>query len=958
MKWALPVIFAFGALVAHGQTCAKIVLNPLTGQLDCVGNPGSTGATGPTGPSGGPAGPTGATGATGPTGTGTTGATGATGPTGSNGSNGATGATGATGSNGSNGSNGATGPTGPTGPTGSSGGSGSGTGLYVVDFSSGATSCTVTHSLGLSDPRAQTIEAHLDSSPDNPLTLTGIDPQANSITAMFNAAPSAGYCVATTLGGSGGTVGPTGPTGTAGATGTTGPSGSNGSAGATGPTGPSGSNGATGPTGSNGSNGATGATGPTGATGATGGGGSTTGSNLLRGDGSGGFNNIDNTSEPNAGELLNTTAPAASATRSIIAFGAALSGGNANGTFFSINAASGYTGDFLRFQVNGTTKFVIDANGNISAGDGTVAGCSSWSELSSNGANFRKICAPDALTQDLQLNLPDGNPTAGQVWAHGAPSSNISTGSWVTPVLTSFTLTGGTGIAAIGDLSANRTITFDATELGTLSWSAGGSASFDWTFNVSGTSAVIRFGNGVVNVLTGTLQQAGDNVVTAAASQSLSNKTLVTPTIASFVNATHDHANTAGGGTLALAGGAFTGFLPANNHDSAVNAQTGTTYTYLNTDRGKLITHTNAGAIAGTLPQAGASSQFLVGWYMDVQNRGVGTLTITPTTSTIDGSATLALLTGQGARIFSDGTNYFTQRGMTTVTGGTGCVPAGSAGQVLTDSGSGTCASQAQWTITSNTLTVGASGVLDISAASVTAGLKLPSAGGAAPTADGFIAVDTTAHTLKFGSNGTSRTVATLAGTETFTNKTIDVEGTGNTITTVSKAQIKYVGCTGTTGTVVMDTLASLAPTATCSAGSTETLMMRGTLDFPDSDGLYSVQDIVVLPADFTGNVDVRSYWRAAATSGNVVWQVSTACRADAEVDDVAWNTASTVTETAKGTANQLNEWSITGITITGCAAGEIMHVRVARDRTNASDTITGVVSLAGALEVTMRRAQ
>lgn len=93
-----------------------------------------------------------------------------------------------------------------------------------------------------------------------------------------------------------------------------------------------------------------------------------------------------------------------------------------------------------------------------------------------------------------------------------------------------------------------------------------------------------------------------------------------------------------------------------------VNAQTGTTYTYVTGDRGKLVTHTNASAIAGTLPQA--TSTFGSGWYMYVENRGAGTLTITPTTSTIDGAATLALTTNQGCLIASDGTNYFTMRGI------------------------------------------------------------------------------------------------------------------------------------------------------------------------------------------------------------------------------------------------------------------------------------------------------
>ncbi len=101
-----------------------------------------------------------------------------------------------------------------------------------------------------------------------------------------------------------------------------------------------------------------------------------------------------------------------------------------------------------------------------------------------------------------------------------------------------------------------------------------------------------------------------------------------------------------------------------------VNAQTGTTYTVQSSDHKKLVTFTNGSAIAVTLPQAGSSSSFESKWYVDFQNRGVGTVTITPTTSTVDGGASIALTTGQGVRIFSNGTNYFTQRGMTGGVGG------------------------------------------------------------------------------------------------------------------------------------------------------------------------------------------------------------------------------------------------------------------------------------------------
>jgi hypothetical protein len=110
-----------------------------------------------------------------------------------------------------------------------------------------------------------------------------------------------------------------------------------------------------------------------------------------------------------------------------------------------------------------------------------------------------------------------------------------------------------------------------------------------------------------------------------------------------------------------LSGGPITGTGTLVSAET-VNAQTGTTYTILTGDCGKLVTFSNGSAVAVTLPQASAS--FPSGWWMDVQNRGAGTVTITPTTSTIDGAASIALTQNQGVRIVSDGTNYFTMRGI------------------------------------------------------------------------------------------------------------------------------------------------------------------------------------------------------------------------------------------------------------------------------------------------------
>lgn len=85
------------------------------------------------------------------------------------------------------------------------------------------------------------------------------------------------------------------------------------------------------------------------------------------------------------------------------------------------------------------------------------------------------------------------------------------------------------------------------------------------------------------------------------------------------------------------------------------NAQTGTSYALIGSDRGKYVTFSNASAIAVSIA---AASSIGASWYTTVHNIGAGLVTITPTTSTINGAATLVLSKGQWARIQSDGTNY------------------------------------------------------------------------------------------------------------------------------------------------------------------------------------------------------------------------------------------------------------------------------------------------------------
>ena len=103
-------------------------------------------------------------------------------------------------------------------------------------------------------------------------------------------------------------------------------------------------------------------------------------------------------------------------------------------------------------------------------------------------------------------------------------------------------------------------------------------------------------------------------------------------------------------------------------HAQMVFHQTGTTYTFQNADCDqsgiKAITFSNSAGVAVTLPQAGANNQFLGGCTIQATNIGSGSVTITPVTSTINGSASLTLTTGQSVRIVNDANlavtgNYF-----------------------------------------------------------------------------------------------------------------------------------------------------------------------------------------------------------------------------------------------------------------------------------------------------------
>lgn len=196
-------------------------------------------------------------------------------------------------------------------------------------------------------------------------------------------------------------------------------------------------------------------------------------------------------------------------------------------------------------------------------------------------------------------------------------------------------------------------------------------------------------------------------------------------------------------------------------------------------------------------------------------------------------------------------------------------------------------------------------------------------------------------------------TVANAQSTIVLLNNIFNAESTGNILTAPFKLVLTPAICQNATPVLLWSTPTSNAAAAACNTG---TNIQKGVLDFAD-DGttVLSAQAATWLPSDFTGSVDARIRWFTSATTGNVIWSLASVCVADAETSDPAFNTASTVTDAAKGTTLQDNDAAITGLTMTGCAAGEALYLKLSRDPSG-SDTLAATASVRF-LELTIRRA-
>ena len=200
-----------------------------------------------------------------------------------------------------------------------------------------------------------------------------------------------------------------------------------------------------------------------------------------------------------------------------------------------------------------------------------------------------------------------------------------------------------------------------------LSKTSATNMAFTWINNDQGDLTAITGGTGItVTSGTGPIPSVAiDTAVTVdkTTAQTLTNKTLTTPIISSISNTGTLTLPTS---TDTLVGRATTDTLTNKTLTAplinlAFNAQTGTTYTLVAADSGKLVTSSNASAVVITIP----ASVFAAGEQINVQSIGVGLTTIsggavTITSTGASSSAPILRARYSAATIICTASNVFT----------------------------------------------------------------------------------------------------------------------------------------------------------------------------------------------------------------------------------------------------------------------------------------------------------
>lgn len=188
--------------------------------------------------------------------------------------------------------------------------------------------------------------------------------------------------------------------------------------------------------------------------------------------------------------------------------------------------------------------------------------------------------------------------------------------------------------------------------------------------------------------------------------------------------------------------------------------------------------------------------------------------------------------------------------------------------------------------------------------------------------------------------NGVSPTTSNA-----FTNKTEDVEGTGNVFTIPIWIALPAGGCNATTPAPAFDLPTASAAVADCLGTTTTT----GVLDYVDGSTTGATAHFTTPPDwDTSKALDITVYYTGdTGSTSNIRWSVAVGCVADGQ-DTIAptFNTASAANSAGPSTPGLRKSSAFTGVDKTNCAAGETMWITAQRIGADAGDVYAGVGQL------------
>jgi hypothetical protein len=207
------------------------------------------------------------------------------------------------------------------------------------------------------------------------------------------------------------------------------------------------------------------------------------------------FSALANSSVPNAGELLLATTPAASATRAVLTVGtAAIAAGSANGNMLGINAPSGFNGNLVQAETNGSTKFKVTSEGELLLGGATDLAPFSIYATATTNPYFAQVVIKPVFDGDSAVALESRRSSITQRWFFGSGSGdghnnfrivNLTAGSDALNIVDS-----SSNVIIGGGYSGNYKLTVSN------SGSAGTIAAFDSTATTGTTKVLIQNGQG------------------------------------------------------------------------------------------------------------------------------------------------------------------------------------------------------------------------------------------------------------------------------------------------------------------------------------------------------------------------------------------------------------------------------------------------------------------------------